>query len=104
MAADERVEIEVAYAPAEEQVVVALSVPVGATVAEALERSGLKSRYPEIAGEVPLGIFGKVVAPDTRVAAGDRVEVYRPLQADPKQARRRRAAVKAPGAPSGTSS
>jgi putative ubiquitin-RnfH superfamily antitoxin RatB of RatAB toxin-antitoxin module len=92
--ASERVDIEVVYARAEEQVVVALSVAAGTTVAEALERSGLRSRYPEIAGEIPLGIFGKVVAPDTPVAAGDRIEIYRPLLADPKQARRRRAAVK----------
>jgi putative ubiquitin-RnfH superfamily antitoxin RatB of RatAB toxin-antitoxin module len=98
MADDERVLIEVVYARAEEQVSVALEVPAGTSVAEALERSGLRSRYPEIADETPLGIFGKVVAPDTAVAAGDRVEFYRPLLADPKQARRRRAGVKSPRA------
>jgi putative ubiquitin-RnfH superfamily antitoxin RatB of RatAB toxin-antitoxin module len=104
MADEQRVHIEVMYARGEEQVSVALSVPSGTTVAEALQRSGLPTRYPEIAGETPLGIFGKVVARDTPVAAGDRVEIYRPLIADPKQARRRRATAKKASPPTCTSS
>lgn len=104
MADEERVDIEVVFARAEEQVIAALRVPAGTTVAEAFERSGLKSRYPEIARETPLGVFGKVVPPDTPVEAGARVEIYRPLAADPKQARHRRAAVKTSPPPTCTSS
>ena len=86
--------IEVAYARPDEQVVVALSVPDGTTAGEAVERSGLAARFPEIAGDPKLGVFGKSVAADTPLATGDRVEIYRPLQADPKQARRGRAGGK----------
>ena len=91
MAAEPLLEIEVVYARPEEQAVVALSVPAGTTAAEAARRSGLTERFPEIAAGAKLGVFGKVVAPDTPLAAGDRVEIYRPLVADPKQARRGRA-------------
>ena len=93
MAADQMLAVEVVFARAEEQVVVALSVPAGTTVAQALERSALVVRFPEIGREPTLGVFGRVVAADTPLNAGDRVEIYRPLVADPKQARRRRAAT-----------
>jgi putative ubiquitin-RnfH superfamily antitoxin RatB of RatAB toxin-antitoxin module len=95
MAADALLAIEVVYAGAEEQVVVALSVPAGTTVAQALEYSGLAARFTEIGPDPKLGVFGRVVRPETPVGAGDRVEIYRPLIADPKQVRRRRAASKA---------
>jgi uncharacterized protein len=91
MAGDGLVAIEVVYARPEEQVVIALNVPVGTTAGEAVERSGLATRFAEIGGEKKLGVFGKAVAADTPLAAGDRVEIYRPLEADPKQARRRKA-------------
>lgn len=61
----------------------ALDLPEGATVGDALARAGLR------AGSV--GIYGERVTPETRLADGDRVEVYRPLRLDPKEARRRRA-------------
>jgi putative ubiquitin-RnfH superfamily antitoxin RatB of RatAB toxin-antitoxin module len=65
----------------------------GATVADAIERSGIAARLPgaDIAG-APVGIFGKRARRDTPLGDGDRVEVYRRLIADPKTARRRRAA------------
>lgn len=92
MAAEGVLAIEVVYARAEAQEVVALKVPAGTSAAEALRRSGLPSRYPELQLETPrLGIYGRVVSPDTALADGDRVEIYRPLVADAKQARRRRA-------------
>ena len=91
MAGEASVEVEVVYARPEEQVVIALSVPAGATAGDAVERSGLRARFPEIAAEPALGVFGKAVTADTPLAAGDRVEIYRPLIADPKQARRGRA-------------
>ena len=62
---------------------VTLSVPAGTTVREAVASAGLPA-----GGK--FGIFGRIVAPDARVADGDRVEIYRPLALDPKEARRRR--------------
>jgi putative ubiquitin-RnfH superfamily antitoxin RatB of RatAB toxin-antitoxin module len=83
--------IEVVYALPEEQIAITLSVPQGTTAAQAIERSGLADRFAEVTAS-PIGIFGRVVEPDSSLSDGDRVEVYRPLLADPKQARRRRAA------------
>ena len=70
----------------------------GATVAEAIERSGIAARLPaaDIAG-APVGIFGKRVRRDTVLGHGDRVELYRRLVADPKANRRRRAASRRVG-------
>ena len=84
--------IEVAYALPGEQVLIALDVEEGATVRRAIERSGILQRYPNVE-LIPgrIGIFGKVVDLSTRLRDGDRVEIYRPLEAEPKEARRRRA-------------
>ena len=93
MAADQVLRVEVAYATTGEQTVIALAVASGTTVSQALALSGIAQRYSEIEAAQPrVGIYGKVVAADTVLCDGDRVEVYRPLIADPKQARRRRAA------------
>jgi putative ubiquitin-RnfH superfamily antitoxin RatB of RatAB toxin-antitoxin module len=81
------IEVEVVYALSRREQSIRLIVPQGATVREVLEQSGLLA---QVRGKV--GIFGKVVSPDRAVADGDRVEIYRPLPADPKEARRRRAA------------
>ncbi|MGX9382700.1 RnfH family protein [Pseudomonas sp. JQ36] len=89
------IEIEVVYAAVDRQVLHALSVPDGATVREAVLKSGIGEEFPELdLSECPLGIFGKVVAdPQVRlIQAGDRIEIYRPLLADPKEVRRLRAA------------
>lgn len=77
---------------------VEVRVAAGATVAEAIERSGLAARLPgaDIAG-APVGIFGKRVRRDTMLGDGDRIELYRRLIADPKAARRRRAAPRRVG-------
>ncbi len=89
----ERLEIEVVYALADEQDVVALTVGPGTTAREAVELSGLVQRHQRIdTGSMRIGIFGRVVALDAVLRDGDRVEIYRPLVADPKQARRRRVA------------
>ena len=61
----------------------------GATVADALEQAGLFQRYPETQ-EMPIGIFGTLVPLTRIVKDGDRIEVYRPLQLDPKEKRRER--------------
>ena len=86
------IRIEVAYALPERQELVTLEVETGTTAREAIERSGLIERYPAIALDAgSVGIFGKPVPLDQKLREGDRVEIYRPLTADPKSARRVRA-------------
>ena len=85
--------IEVAYATSEQQVLIALSLPKGATVAQAITASGLLNQFPEIdSAAIKAGIFGSVCKLDQLLKQGDRVEIYRPLRHDPKEARRQRAA------------
>ena len=92
MAGAELIEIEVAYARPDCQVIVPFRVPRGATVREAVTASGLLLRFPDIDLAVnAVGVFGKAAALDRPLQAGDRVEIYRPLQTDPREARRRRA-------------
>ena len=79
-----RIKVDVVYALAGVAHAATLSLPAGSTAAEAVAASGLQH-----AGKI--GIFGKVVDPGMRLADGDRVEIYRPLALDPKEARRRRA-------------
>ncbi|MBP5966737.1 MULTISPECIES: RnfH family protein [Pseudomonas] len=89
------IEIEVVYAAVDRQVLRMVSVPEGATVRDALLKSGIGDEFPELdLAECPVGIFGKVIAdPEVRlIQAGDRIEIYRPLLADPKEVRRLRAA------------
>ncbi|MCH4900224.1 RnfH family protein [Pseudomonas sp. B707] len=89
------IEIEVVYAVVDRQVLRVTSVAEGTTVRAALMASGIDAEFPELdLKSCPLGIFGKVIAdPDTRqVQEGDRIEIYRPLLADPKEVRRLRAA------------
>ncbi|RON54574.1 RnfH family protein [Pseudomonas frederiksbergensis] len=89
------IEVEVVYAAVDRQVLLSVAVPVGATVRDALLKSGVGVEFPELdLAACPVGIFGKVVAePSTHaVQAGDRIEIYRPLLADPKEVRRLRAA------------
>jgi uncharacterized protein len=84
--------IEVAFAAADRQEVVALKVALGATVREAIIACGVLRIFPEIdLARHRVGVFGKLVAPDAPLRDGDRVEIYRPLLADPKDVRRRRA-------------
>lgn len=85
-------EIEVAYATPQKQALIRVEAPEGCTVAEALELSGIRERFPQIqikAGQV--GVFSQKVALDHRLRPGDRVEIYRPLIADPKEMRKQRA-------------
>ena len=86
-----RLAVEVVYAMRGEQVLLSLEVEPGTTAHEAIEQSGIRRRFPGLDpahGEI--GIFGKLVKPDTVLKDGDRVEIYRPLIADPKDARRKR--------------
>ncbi len=91
--ADERIDVEVAYARPDEQVILPLQVLPGTTLEEAIRRSGVLERFPEIdLGQSKVGVFGKVGRLDQVLAPGDRVEIYRALIADPKEARKQRAA------------
>ena len=88
----EMVSIEVVYALPEAQDVVALQLPAGATLCDAIERSGLLERHPEIdLARAACGIYARPARLDTVLRDRDRVEIYRPLIADPKEARRQRA-------------
>ncbi|WP_396588691.1 RnfH family protein [Bermanella sp. R86510] len=89
------IQVEVAYATPEKQRILALEVEEGTTVFDAASRSGITQEFPEIVlEEAKMGIFGKAVKSpkDEVLRAGDRVEIYRPLIIDPKQARANRAA------------
>ena len=92
---DQEITVEVVYALPGNQLLVELSVVPGTTAREAIARSGILARFPQIDPDRQrIGIFGRVVKADAVLQAGDRVEIYRPLIADPKEARRRRAARK----------
>jgi putative ubiquitin-RnfH superfamily antitoxin RatB of RatAB toxin-antitoxin module len=87
-----RIRIEVAYAFAQRQGIITLELCAGKTVLDAVECSGIRKLYPWLdLSELKVGIFGRPVTPVTVLADGDRVEIYRPLIADPKEARRHRA-------------
>jgi putative ubiquitin-RnfH superfamily antitoxin RatB of RatAB toxin-antitoxin module len=93
MAEVEVIDVEVAYAEVDEQVIVPLQVPVGTSAGEAVRRSGLAEQFPDMdSNTASIGVFGIPVSPCAPLAQGDRVEIYRPLQVDPKEARRQRAA------------
>ena len=87
--------IEVAYALPTGQKIIVLNVAPGTTAFEAARRSGIVKLFPDIDLEgSDMGVFGKAVkAHDYQLQEGDRVEIYRPLTADPKEVRRKRAAA-----------
>ena len=86
------IEVEVAWAEPSRQVLRKVSVAPGTTLREVVEMSGLCADFPEAAERrQDLGVFGRRMDPDTPVRPGDRVEIYRPLLADPKESRRSRA-------------
>jgi putative ubiquitin-RnfH superfamily antitoxin RatB of RatAB toxin-antitoxin module len=92
MADGDVIDIEVAYAEPDIQVIVPLKIRAGVGAREAVRQSGLLERFPGIdLNDVTLGVFGVRVAPSAPLVQGDRVEIYRPLQVDAKQARRNRA-------------
>ena len=88
MAAPAKFKISVVYAMPAAQTEVSLSVTSGTTVREAILQSDIQQRHPEVASHRSYGIFGQQVSGDQEVVAGDRVEIYRPLPADPKDTRR----------------
>ncbi|MGB2131066.1 MAG: RnfH family protein [Marinobacterium sp.] len=89
------IQVEVAYALPHEQKIIALQVEEGCTIKDAVVRSGIAELFPDVDPEtIPMGIFGKAVKDPatTPIKDGERVELYRPLIADPKEVRARRAA------------
>lgn len=87
-----RLQVEVVYAEREQQHVVVLDLEAGATALDAWRASGLAGRHHGTVGTEPdLGIFGRRVKPGALLQNGDRVEAYRPLQVNPKEARREKA-------------
>ncbi len=97
---DDQITVEVAYALPDKQKIVELSVPRGTTALQAVEQSGIEEFFPGLdAPNMPMGIFGQTLgtkgmapAAEYELESGDRVELYRPLIADPKAVRKQRAA------------
>jgi putative ubiquitin-RnfH superfamily antitoxin RatB of RatAB toxin-antitoxin module len=89
------INVEVAYATPEKQIIRAVNVDEGTTIGAAIVQSGILLDFPELESHLEnseVGIFGKVAPMTTVLHEGDRVEIYRPLIADPKEVRRKRAA------------
>ena len=94
------IKVEVAYALPGKQKIIALDVPQGTSAYSAVEMSNIAKEFPEInLDETPMGIFSQPLgikglppARDYELQAGDRIELYRPLIADPKEVRKQRAA------------
>ena len=85
--------VEVAYATPAKQAIVRLEVPAGCTVGEAIEQSNIREQFPGMRVDPnAVGIFSRKVSLEDELREGDRVEIYRPLIADPKESRRKRAA------------
>lgn len=93
MEKSEHIEVEVAYARVDQQEILPVEVDQGATLRQAIERSGILNHFPEIDLTVnKVGVFGKLAKLDDTLRPRDRVEIYRPLIADPKEVRKQRAA------------
>ena len=89
----EQMKVEVAYALPDQQVILEVMVTQGTTAEQAVELSGMLEQFPEIDLSVnKVGIFGKLGKKTAELKAGNRVEIYRPLIADPKEVRRKREA------------
>lgn len=94
------INVEVAYARPDVQVILPLELPAGSTLEQAIHASGILERFPEIDLNVnKVSVYGKLAKLDQILRARDRVEINRPLIADPRQARKQRAGqqVKAGG-------
>ena len=89
---DAPLQIEVAYAEPQRDIVKTLYLPAGSRVADALRLAALDPDFTGVdLANSALGIFGRSIRPDHALQQGDRIEIYRPLAADPKVARRERA-------------
>lgn len=89
----EMLHVEVVYALPGETTVIPVVIDKGSTIADAIRASGIERLYPQIdCDRNKVGIFSHIKSPRDEVSEGDRIEIYRALTADPKEARRRRAA------------
>ena len=88
-----KVSIEIAYATPRKQIIVDCEIDAGTSPRDAIRQSEISQHFPEIDIDAcDFGVFGKVVGADYELLEGDRIEIYRPLIADPKEIRRQRAA------------
>ena len=88
----ENLPVELVYALPQEQILLRFDVPTGTTLGDAVRLSGILAKYPEIDPEkAKYGIFGKLSKADAVLRERDRIEIYRPLIADPKEVRKKRA-------------
>jgi len=91
---DDIIQVEVSYARPDTQVIIPLKTGKGTTAEGAIRLSGILDDFPEIElGNSRVGVFSKIVKLDHELRSGDRVEIYRPLIADPKEVRKKRAAA-----------
>lgn len=89
----EMISVEVVYPLPQKQEIFTVRLAAGATVRQAIEASGVLQKYPEIdLSKNKLGVFAKLAKPEALLRDKDRVEIYRPLIADPKEVRKQRAA------------
>jgi putative ubiquitin-RnfH superfamily antitoxin RatB of RatAB toxin-antitoxin module len=87
--------VEVVYASIHKQAIISVQISGRSTVFNAITQSGILSKFPEVdLNKNKVGIFSKIVALDHQIEDGDRIEIYRSLQVDPKEARRFRAKKK----------
>ncbi len=94
-AVNSMIKIEVCYALPNHQQIIALEVEQGTTILEAIQQSGVLTQFPDIdLTKQKVGVFSKARALTDRVEQGDRIEIYRPLTIDPKEARRAKAKKK----------
>lgn len=97
----EKVNVEVAFAAPNRQELVALELEQGATVADAIRESKLQALFRNVDFDaLQAGIWGRIIERDTVLTDGDRVELYRPLERDPMEARRELARVQRLGSSS----
>jgi uncharacterized protein len=90
-----RIPVEIVFAQPQRARILTLSLEPGATVADALKRAGGSAEFAGLnLSDAPVGIFGRIVSREQLLKPGDRLEIYRPLAADPKTARRKRLASK----------
>jgi putative ubiquitin-RnfH superfamily antitoxin RatB of RatAB toxin-antitoxin module len=89
----ERIHVSVVYADPQRSIVREIEIAADATVNDAIQVSGILPECPLHFTPAGFGVFGRRVTAETRLRDGDRVELYRPLKVDPKEARRRRAKV-----------
>ncbi len=95
MSDEQVIQVEVAYATLADQTILKTKVAASSNVRDAIEKSGILNLHPEIdIDKNKVGIFSKLCSLDTKLRAGDRVEIYRPLLIDPKESRKQRAVKK----------